>query len=111
MRSRRQLIGVKDWAPTARRGTSDLLMIAVISFLAQEVVSMPDVLIRDLPERVIVAIDANAKRLGLSRNEYLRRTLAFEARPRATVTVADLRRSAGVFADLGDPDVMSGAWS
>ena len=72
---------------------------------------MPDILIRDLPERVIVAIDANAQRLGLSRNEYLRRTLAIEARPRATVTVSDLRRSAGVFADLDDPDVMSGAWS
>ena len=72
---------------------------------------MPDVLIRDLPEHVVVAIDANAQRLGLSRNEYLRRTLALEARPRAKVTVADLRRSAQVFADVDDPDVMSGAWS
>lgn len=72
---------------------------------------MPDVLIRDLPEHVVLAIDANAKRLGLSRNEYLRRTLATEARPRATVTVADLKRSARVFADLDDPEVMSGAWS
>ena len=72
---------------------------------------MPDVLIRDLPEHVVAAIDANAQRLGLSRNEYLRRTLAIEARPRAAVTVADLKRSAEVFADLDDPDVMSGAWS
>lgn len=72
---------------------------------------MPDVLIRDLPEHVVAAIDANAQRLGLSRNEYLRRTLAIEARPRATVKVADLKRSARVFADLEDPDVMSGAWS
>jgi hypothetical protein len=75
------------------------------------VVPSPDVLIRDLPEHVVAAIDANARRLGLSRNEYLRRTLAIEACPRATVTVADLERSAGVFADLEDPDVMSGAWS
>lgn len=72
---------------------------------------MPNVLVRDLPEHVVAAIDANAQRLGLSRNEYLRRTLATEARPRATVTVADLKRSAGVFADVDDPDVMSGAWS
>jgi hypothetical protein len=72
---------------------------------------LPDVLIHDLPEHVLVAIDAKAQRLGLSRNEYLRRTLATEARPRATVRVADLRRSAGVFADLDDPDVMSDAWS
>jgi hypothetical protein len=74
-------------------------------------VRLPDARIRDLPEHVVAAIDANAQRLGLSRNEYLRRTLATEARPRATVTVADLERSAVVFADLADPDVMSGAWS
>ncbi len=72
---------------------------------------MPDILIRDLPEHVVAAIDANAQRLGLSRNEYLRRQLGTEARPHATVTVADLQRSAEVFADLDDPDVMSGAWS
>jgi len=42
---------------------------------------MPDILIRDLPEHVVLAIDANAQRLGLSRNEYLRRTPATEARP------------------------------
>ncbi len=77
----------------------------------QEVVPFPDVLIRHLPEHVVVAIEANAQRLGLSRNEYLRRTLAAEARGRATVTVADLKRSAGVFADLDDPEVMSGVWS
>ncbi len=56
---------------------------------------MPDVLIRDLPEDVVAAIEANAQRLGISRNEYLRRLLAIEARPRATVTVADIKRSAG----------------
>lgn len=72
---------------------------------------MPDVLIRDLPDHVIAAIDANAHRLGLSRNEYLRRQLAVESRPQAPVTVDDLRRSAGVFAALDDPDVMGGAWS
>jgi hypothetical protein len=72
---------------------------------------VPDVLIRDLPDHVVAAIDANAQRLGLSRNEYLRRTLVIEARPHAKVTVADLKRSAGVIADLEDPDVMSGAWS
>ena len=72
---------------------------------------MPDILIRDLPEHVVAAIDANAQRLGLSRNEYLRRQLGTEARPHTTVTVANLKRSAEVFADLDDPDVMSGAWS
>jgi len=72
---------------------------------------MPDVLIRDLPDHVVAAIDANAHRLGLSRNEYLRRQLASEARPHATVTVEDLQRSAAAFADLKDSDVMTSAWS
>ncbi|HVM02138.1 MAG TPA: antitoxin [Acidimicrobiales bacterium] len=72
---------------------------------------MPDVLIRDLPDHVVAAIDATAARLGLSRNEYLRRHLAMQAGPHDPVTVDDLRRSAKVFADLGDPDVMSDAWS
>ena len=34
-----------------------------------------------------------------------------ESGPHGTVTVADLERSAEVFADINDPDVMSGAWS
>ena len=72
---------------------------------------MPDVLIRDLPDHVVAAIDAKAQRLGLSRNEYLRRQLAAEARPHAQVTVADLKRSAEVLADLDDPSTMAGAWS
>jgi hypothetical protein len=75
------------------------------------VVPLPDILIRDLPEHVVAAIDANAQRLGLSRNEYLRRQLVTESRSHGTVTVADLKRSAEVFADINDPDVMSGAWS
>lgn len=39
---------------------------------------------------MVVAIDAKAQRLGLSRDEHLRRTLAAEARGGATITVADL---------------------
>lgn len=84
-------------------------MIAIVG--PWEVVSVPDILIRDLPDHVVAAIDANAQRLGLSRNEYLRRQLGTEARSRATVTVADPKRSAQALADLTDPDVMSGAWS
>lgn len=72
---------------------------------------MPDVLIRDLPDHIVAAIDAKARRLGLSRNEYLRRQLTTEAPAHARVTVADLERSADVFADINDPDVMSSAWS
>ncbi|MGH9155700.1 MAG: type II toxin-antitoxin system VapB family antitoxin [Acidimicrobiales bacterium] len=85
-------------------------VIAVLSS-SQEVNLVPDILIRDLPDHVLAAIDANAQRLGLSRNEYLRRQLASEARPHPTVTVADLRRSAAVFADLNDPTAIAGAWA
>lgn len=70
-----------------------------------------DVLIRDVPEDVVAAVDANADRLGLSRSEYLRRRLAQEARRSGErVTPEDLRRFAEAFADLDDPDVMARAW-
>lgn len=73
---------------------------------------MPDLLIRDVPDRVLAAIDASARRLGLSRSEYLRRQLAREAGVNSgdAVTVDELSRFAATFADLGDPDVMSRAW-
>lgn len=73
---------------------------------------MGDVLIRDVPDDVLAAIDSQASRLGLSRNEYLRRQLSQEAlRDHVTVTADDLHRFSERFADLGDPDVMDQAWS
>lgn len=72
---------------------------------------MTDILVRDVPDEVVAALDARAARLGLSRSEYLRRRLAQEAAASPTrVTVEDLSAFAGTFADLGDPDVMKGAW-
>ena len=72
---------------------------------------MTDVLIRDVPEEVIAAIDAHAARLGVSRSEYVRRRLAQDAATAGSpVTVEDLARFADTFADLADPDVMSSAW-
>lgn len=73
---------------------------------------MPDILIRDIPDEVIAAIDARAKRVGLSRTEYLRRALERErVGTEAPVTVEQLSRLATLAADLDDPEVMSGAWS
>lgn len=73
---------------------------------------MTDILIRDIPDDVLAAIDAKANRAGLSRTEYLRRTLAREKNGAiADVTVDDLARFAESFADLGDADVMDDAWS
>ena len=72
---------------------------------------MTDVLIRDVPDNVIAALDAPAARLGLSRSEYVRRRLAQDAAVSGSaVSVQDLARFAEVFGDLADPDVMSQAW-
>jgi plasmid stability protein len=74
-------------------------------------VEMTDVLIRDVPDDVIAALDARASRLGLSRSEYVRRRLAQDAAtPGSPVSVADLTRFADTFGDLADSDVMSQAW-
>lgn len=71
---------------------------------------MTDVLIRDVPDDVVAALDARASRLGLSRSEFLRRRLAQEALTPATVTMADLKVFSETFSDLGDDDIMKGAW-
>jgi hypothetical protein len=73
--------------------------------------AMSDLLIRDVPEDVLAAIDARASRLGLSRSEYLRRRLAQDAAAsEGKVGVEDLARFADQFADLADPAVMDEAW-
>jgi hypothetical protein len=72
---------------------------------------MTDVLIRDVPDDVIAAVDANAGRLGLSRSEYVRRRLAQDAAmPGCRVSADDLTKFSETFGDLADPDVMSRAW-
>lgn len=72
---------------------------------------MSDVLIRDVPEDVLAAIDASAARLGLSRNEYVRRELSNVAqRSTSSVTAEDLQRFTHTFSDLTDTDVMTQAW-
>lgn len=72
---------------------------------------MADFLIRGLPEDVLAAIDAQARRRGLSRNEYVRRELKIVAQRSAmSVTVEDLRWFSDRFADVADPDVMDQAW-
>ena len=74
-------------------------------------VDMSDVLIRDVPEDVLAALDAQAARLGVSRSEYIRRRLAQDAASgRTAVSAEDVRRFTATFEDLGNPDVMSRAW-
>ena len=72
---------------------------------------MPDILIRDVPDDVLAVIDDKAKRMGLSRSQYLRRALERErADASTTVTVDDLSRLAERAGDL-DSTVMDDAWS
>lgn len=75
---------------------------------------MTDILIRDVPDDVVAAIDAKASRVGLSRAEYLRRALERERTPdpnSGPVTTSHLQRFADLASDLDDPEVMSGAWT
>ncbi|MFM7253164.1 MAG: CopG family transcriptional regulator [Ilumatobacteraceae bacterium] len=73
---------------------------------------MANILLRDLPDEVVAAIDARAARVGLSRTEYIRRALERErAGSAGPVTIDDLARVAVLAADLADPHVMFDAWS
>jgi hypothetical protein len=72
---------------------------------------MPDVLIRDVSEQDVAALDEQADRLGISRADLLRRLVAAQARRSAApVTKEDLLRFAELAQDLDDPAVMRGAW-
>lgn len=72
---------------------------------------MSDVLIRDVPDDVLAAIDARAAEMGLSRVEYIRRRLAQDARiVPLRVTPEDLVRLGGTLAGLADEQVMNEAW-
>lgn len=60
-----------------------------------------DVLNRDVPGAVLVGVDANAARLGLSRVEYIRRRLAANAANSSTsVSTDDLSSFADRFSAL-----------
>jgi len=71
-----------------------------------------NILIRDVPDDVLAAIDAKARRVGVSRTEYIRRALCRERDDAAPeVSVEDLVAFSKSFADLADPEVMRQAWS
>lgn len=73
---------------------------------------MPDVLIRNVSADDLDLIDEQARRVGLSRTEFLRRQLHLQARRgTATVTPADLGALSALVVDLVDEDVMRDAWS
>ncbi len=73
--------------------------------------SLPDFLVRNVPDDVLAAIDVHATRLGLSRDEYVRRELIRIARRSASpVDSGDLRTFGEQFCDLTSADLMDQAW-
>lgn len=73
---------------------------------------MPDLLIRDFSAADLGLLDDQARRLGLSRAEHVRRQLHQAAqRTAASVTPRDLATLAELITDLGDESVMEQAWS
>ena len=76
---------------------------------------MANVLIRNVPDEVVAAIDSYAERLGLSRAELLRRFLDEQAqRGRAsgrTHTVHDLKAASARLQGVLDEQLMRDAWS
>ena len=73
--------------------------------------TVTDMLIRGVPDDVVAALDAAARRLGISRTEFLRRELTRLAAAGAGPVTGDaLREFATTFADLGDSELMRRAW-
>jgi len=74
-------------------------------------ITVTDLLIRGLDAEDLERLDVRARRLGISRGEYVRRRLRADARPLVAVSVADLERLTRDLPDLDDDAVMAGAWS
>ena len=72
---------------------------------------MTDILIRGLSDDDVRNLDACAKRLGLSRNQYLQRVIKQVVEPRPPVTVVDLQWFCDAIADLSTEDFESRAWA
>lgn len=72
---------------------------------------MADVLIRNIPEDTLAVVDENARRVGLSRSEYLRRAIERDHARRGSVTLESFALLSELCADLTDPEVMREAWS
>ncbi len=72
---------------------------------------MADLLIRDVSAELVSALDSKAAALGLSRVEFLRRTLTREAQVSGgSVTEAHLASLLEILPDLSDEEIMRGAW-
>jgi len=73
---------------------------------------MADLLIRDLAPELVSALDSKALALGISRVEYVRRTLARDVDVSSeSVTEKHLLALTQLLPDLGNVEIMRDAWS
>jgi plasmid stability protein len=74
--------------------------------------TMADLLIRDLAPELVSALDSKALALGISRVEYVRRTLARDVVVSSeSVTEKHLLALTQLLPDLGNVEIMRDAWS
>ena len=72
---------------------------------------MADLLIRDLSPEVLNALDENARAIGISRSEYVRRKLMQEtASGQESCTELHLKNLLDLLPDLADESIMVNAW-
>ena len=72
---------------------------------------MTDLLIRDITPEILIALDAKASALGISRVEYVRRTLAQSlSASTESVTEEHLSELLELLPDLADEEIMEQAW-
>lgn len=72
---------------------------------------MTDIVIRDLPDDVIVGLDRKAKERGVSLEEFIRlRLVESVSRSSEWVTVESLRYMSERLAELADSEVTAEAW-
>jgi hypothetical protein len=71
---------------------------------------MVDVLVRNIPDPIVSAIDAQAEQAGVSRVEFLRRVITEQARRHHNLGPIDWSWFAEATTDLADPDLRRQAW-
>jgi hypothetical protein len=83
----------------------------VISYDIKVEEPMTDLLIRNVAPEILAVIDLKAQAMGISRAEYVKRTLEQElVHGRPSVTEAHLKDLLELLPDLANEEIMSKAW-
>lgn len=71
---------------------------------------VPDILVRGLSAEALTLLDERASAQGMSRNTLITTILSRELRERAPIDREELLAVRERIADLGDAEIMRGAW-